>query len=172
VAEPAEIDDSVLAAKGAGGAVLLFWTDGPGPYNVYRGSHRAGAPWSYDQSCLIQETSTSIGTDTASPAPHTLFYYLVSRVDQCRESAIGRDSTGGIDPNAHPCGTAAGDADGDGVTDTLDNCEFVSNAGQSDGDGDGHGDLCDNCPAVSNPDQFDEDQDGTGDVCDSSFVTP
>lgn len=36
------------------------------------------------------------------------------------------------------------DTDGDGVLDTTDNCDFVSNADQIDADNDGKGDVCDN----------------------------
>ena len=38
---------------------------------------------------------------------------------------------------------AHGDADGDGVTDEVDNCPAVSNRSQRDGDQDGLGDACD-----------------------------
>ncbi len=63
--------------------------------------------------------------------------------------------------------TTLSDVDRDGVTDNVDNCPAVSNAGQADGDGDGLGDLCDNCPAVASEDQTDGDGDGVGDVCDN-----
>ncbi|MDQ3678473.1 MAG: PxKF domain-containing protein [Actinomycetota bacterium] len=71
------------------------------------------------------------------------------------------------------------DGDGDGISDSSDNCPNVSNADQSDIDDDGIGDVCDsdrdgdgdangndNCPNVSNADQADLDGDGIGDVCD------
>ncbi|MCL7489108.1 MAG: thrombospondin type 3 repeat-containing protein [Desulfobulbaceae bacterium] len=78
------------------------------------------------------------------------------------------------------------DSDGDGVSDTEDNCPFAANADQSDQDGDGIGDVCDpcpleiendtdgdgvcgnidNCPVIANPGQSDVDNDGLGDVCD------
>ncbi|HMM76328.1 MAG TPA: DUF1800 family protein [Gammaproteobacteria bacterium] len=38
---------------------------------------------------------------------------------------------------------AAGDADGDGVADTLDNCSAIANLDQRDTDGDGFGNRCD-----------------------------
>jgi outer membrane protein assembly factor BamB len=82
------------------------------------------------------------------------------------------------------------DADGDSVSDQVDNCAVVANAGQQDTDGDGYGDLCDafpgnaaewddadkdgignnadNCLAISNASQTDTDIDGKGDVCDST----
>ena len=77
--------------------------------------------------------------------------------------------------------TSAGDSDGDGVTDNLDNCPFIYNpivgTSQPDMDSDGVGDACspdidgdsipneiDNCPAVFNPSQLDLDYDGLGDA--------
>jgi hypothetical protein len=47
---------------------------------------------------------------------------------------------------------AAGDADGDGVPNAVDNCVFVKNPTQSDVDEDGYGDACDIDP--QNPDVF------------------
>ncbi|PYQ27750.1 MAG: hypothetical protein DMF56_18995 [Acidobacteria bacterium] len=61
-----------------------------------------------------------------------------------------------------------GDHDGDGKSDSADNCPFLSNASQSDHDGDGIGDACDNCANVANRDQLDSDYDGIGDVCETS----
>ncbi len=71
------------------------------------------------------------------------------------------------------------DSDGDGVTDTADNCPTVPNPDQRDTDGDGEGDACDgdddgdgvpdeddNCPLIANPGQVDVDADGVGDACD------
>jgi hypothetical protein len=60
-----------------------------------------------------------------------------------------------------PCGVpfdacpldAEGDADGDGICGTVDNCPSVLNIGQSDRDADGVGDACDTCPDVNNPEQ-------------------
>jgi MYXO-CTERM domain-containing protein len=40
----------------------------------------------------------------------------------------------------------ADDADGDGISDDVDNCKDVSNATQIDTDGDGEGDKCDSTP--------------------------
>ncbi len=58
------------------------------------------------------------------------------------------------------------DTDGDGITDSADNCSVVSNADQVDSDADTVGDSCDNCPLVSNVDQADVDMDTIGDACD------
>ncbi len=76
------------------------------------------------------------------------------------------------------------DADGDLVTDDVDNCPLIANPAQNDEDDDGIGDLCevpdpimdqdadgfedanDNCPEIPNPDQADTDGDGIGDACD------
>src|SRR5215471_14179401 len=51
----------------------------------------------------------------------------------------------------------AGDSDGDGVPDNVDNCPLVANPNQADSDGDGVGDACDDCPNVANPDQRNSD---------------
>lgn len=58
------------------------------------------------------------------------------------------------------------DADGDGITNTRDNCPLMFNPDQKDTDKDGVGDACDNCPTISNSDQQDSDNDGLGDLCD------
>ena len=88
----------------------------------------------------------------------------------------------------------AGDSDGDGVDDDVDNCPFDSNNNQRDSDCDGIGDVCDdpfsseiclfppppandtdgdgwdddvdNCWDVSNVEQTDDDCDFVGDACD------
>jgi hypothetical protein len=41
--------------------------------------------------------------DTATPSPGELFYYLVTRFDQCRESELGTDSNLATIPNTSPC---------------------------------------------------------------------
>lgn len=69
-------------------------------------------------------------------------------------------------------GGSAGDDDGDGIPDDVDNCPTTPNAGQTDTDGDGVGDACDNCPTVANPGQSDGDADGTGDACDADAPVP
>ncbi|MFH1653132.1 MAG: thrombospondin type 3 repeat-containing protein, partial [Pseudomonadota bacterium] len=72
------------------------------------------------------------------------------------------------------------DDDGDGVDDSIDNCQLIANTDQKDADNDGKGDLCDtddsdgdgiadnkdNCINASNADQWDSDRDGLGDLCD------
>ncbi len=78
------------------------------------------------------------------------------------------------------------DADGDGITNALDNCPNAYNPAQQDMDGDGVGDACDstpsgndtdedgipdgidNCPSAYNPGQNDADGDGVGDACDGT----
>lgn len=81
------------------------------------------------------------------------------------------------------------DQDGDGVTDSEDNCPDVANAdGQnadidndgigdacdsvdnrvSDADGDGIADSVDNCPAVANPEQLNRYGGSAGDACEDS----
>jgi MYXO-CTERM domain-containing protein len=68
-------------------------------------------------------------------------------------------------------GSVVVDTDGDGVSDSKDNCPKVKNADQKDTDKDGIGDACDNCPATANKDQKDTDKDGVGDACDNCSAT-
>jgi len=86
----------------AGTLATVAWNDLPGPYNAYRGTIDPGP---YDQSCmnLIAPISGSSVTDDVTPAPNDTVYYLVTRVDQCRESTPGSDSTGTTRPNDFPC---------------------------------------------------------------------
>ena len=166
VAEPLEIDGSLRIAKDAGGSADISWGDAPGPYNVYRGSNGPGAPWRYDQTCLVHETTLTIVNDSGNPPPNTLYYYVVSRVNACRESILGTDSTRAAIPNNNPCPNPPTDTDADGIADVVDNCPLVANSGQADADADNHGDVCDNCPTTSNPDQQDSDGDTIGNACD------
>ena len=68
--------------------------------------------------------------------------------------------------------TRAGDADGDGDTNEVDNCRTVANPAQQDGDLDGRGDACDVCPARYDAAQLDADGDGSGNRCDCSPYDP
>ena len=56
--------------------------------------------------------------------------------------------------------------DGDGKSNSIDNCPEKPNASQKDDDGDKVGNACDLCPAVSSSDNGDPDGDGKGNPCD------
>jgi hypothetical protein len=66
-----------------------------------------------------------------------------------------------------PCVNWEYDSDGDGISNSDDNCPEDANDDQTDWDQDEIGDVCDNCPDDYNPDQSDTDNDGQGNVCDS-----
>src|SRR4029079_10103663 len=102
VPQPAAINDSVRLSKIPDDTTITC-TDPPGGYNLYRGSGSAEASWSYDQTCLVEVASGSSASDTENPAVGTLFYYLVTRKVQCRESTLGFDSQAVERPNGHPC---------------------------------------------------------------------
>jgi choice-of-anchor B domain-containing protein len=48
-----------------------------------------------------------------------------------------------ISCNTEPIGAVSSDTDGDGITNTIDNCAEIANPNQEDTDGDGIGDVCD-----------------------------
>ena len=48
-----------------------------------------------------------------------------------------------ISCNTEPIGAVSSDTDGDGITNTIDNCPEIANPNQEDTDGDGIGDVCD-----------------------------
>jgi hypothetical protein len=65
-----------------------------------------------------------------------------------------------------------GDRDGDGVSDSLDNCPDLANPSQHDEDRDGFGDACDHCPHLPSATDPDQDGDGVGDACDPNPGSP
>ena len=89
--------------------------------------------------------------DKKSTGPYGHLYY-------------GNQSNGGFSIEVELV-TPAADSDGDGVSDTIDNCIFDANPDQADADLDGVGDVCDICPDDYDPGQEDSDMDGEGDAC-------
>ena len=75
------------------------------PYNVYRGQIATGVSFAYDHTCLNSEgpISGSSLADPVQPDSGSAFYYLVTRVDQCRESSAGPASDESPRPNDLPC---------------------------------------------------------------------
>lgn len=60
-----------------------------------------------------------------------------------------------------------GDADADGIINSMDNCPMLPNADQANEDRDARGDLCDPCPIKGDAAaDMDSDSDGVGDGCD------
>jgi len=145
----------------------ISWTETiPGPFNVYRGSITANAPFTYNETCFAFEIPGPSTTDMQRPAPGKVFFYLVSRSEgTCSESNVGQDSAGSDRPNQLFCPAPPPDSDGDGYPNVTDNCPNAYNPSQNDVDRDGRGDACDNCPTVYNPTQDDEDNDNVGDMC-------
>lgn len=62
----------------------------------------------------------------------------------------GSGGTAGAAGTGGSGGEPATDRDGDGVIDSLDNCDDIVNPEQTDTDGDGAGDACDAEPEVAN----------------------
>ena len=99
---PADVSDTLLVTDD-GATTTIAWTEPAGDYSVYRGVRSDGTPWSYNQVCLAPHTGTTSATDTDLPGVGSVFFYLVTRVDTCGESAPGRDSAGTPNPNPAPC---------------------------------------------------------------------
>jgi hypothetical protein len=166
--KPSEVAGVALSRDPS--TTTIAWSGDPGDlFNVYRGSKRGGTSWSYNQSCLATDLPDFSITDSLNPGAGTVFYYLVSRVDNhCGESVLGRGSIATVIEDTPMVGQCLGpivDSDGDGVEDALDNCPDVANADQSDVDGDDHGDACDDCPSDYDPQQTDANHNGIGDAC-------
>jgi hypothetical protein len=148
----------------------LFWT-GLGQahvYDTFRGSVAAGESFAYNHQCFVQDVTARSVSDTETPAPGGLFYYLVDGRNECGDGGLGSGS-GGQRSGSPACSPGqAEDSDGDGVTDVSDVCAAIPDPNQADADLDAVGDACDNCPLVANPSQADSDGDGAGDACDPS----
>ncbi len=136
-------------------------------YDVYRGDLDPGQPWTYNETCLVQETPDANATDNATPLSGKGFYYLVSARNSCGKSAASTNSGGQDHTPSSPCSSPQANSDSDGLRDLDDNCGRVANASQSDGDADTVGDACDNCPSMANTGQQDPDGDSRGDACDN-----
>ena len=126
------------------------------------------------------DNNKSVSTDTEdkfsnvlSGLNHLTKYYVRSYVT---------NSIGTYYSNDSEFTTLDIDTDGDGITDSNDNCPNTANPNQEDFDNDGVGDVCDdsdgdglldsvdNCPLNPNPIQEDSDGDGVGDYCDDDSL--
>ena len=102
LAAPVEVNNSVVVTKTVTPSATVSWSDGVGPFNVYRGS-MGGTGWTYNQSCFGTSLAVSNTTDPEMPATGTGFFYLVSRQSGCEESVLGRDSIGEPTPASGLC---------------------------------------------------------------------
>ncbi|MEW5740357.1 MAG: phosphodiester glycosidase family protein [Myxococcota bacterium] len=129
----------------------------------------------------ITTTSTGVYSFSLPPGSWTVTAskpgYTTASVT--RTVTTGQTIWGSIGLSLAPVTT---DTDGDGVTDTQDNCPDDANATQADLDNDGEGDACDgdddddgvpdeddNCPRIANASQADADGDRIGDACDTTI---
>jgi hypothetical protein len=119
----------------------------------------------------------------ASPShrasPVVVFAILLLCLGACSSSEIKKADTGVVDEldgataDPNPIFDALveqADDDGDGFSNTADNCPDIANPDQEDRDRDGVGDACDNCVPLPNHDQTDSDGDGEGDACEDALL--
>ncbi len=144
--------------------------------------------WSDVQTVLQNTLAAALIAD--KPAAAYTYAYSLWPLFKC-----GADADALMNCDVVGAEPSAGDSDGDGLANALDNCPTVWNPDQGDLDADKVGDACDvcpivpnatvcpkpgpddldgdgvpnasdNCPNMANADQKDTDGDGKGDVCD------
>jgi len=135
--------------------------------NLYRGTIVPGQAWTYDETCLLEETTGVSYDESEVPPSGTAYFYLASARNACGESPAGHGSLTGDHLPTTTCSSTNQDLDMDGVADLMDNCPGQSDVGQADSDTDFVGDACDNCPGLPNYDQMARDTDAFGDACDN-----
>lgn len=138
-------------------------------WDIYNGSLQAAEDFSR---VAVHELGHGLGLDH-SDAGNIMFASV--------SSAVEIPQAGDISGVSVLYGAGGGvDVDGDGISNSLDNCPVDANSAQTNSDGDTYGDACDldvdgdgfvadldNCPLDANPGQEDADGDLQGDVCDS-----
>lgn len=108
----------------------------------------------YDGTVTPDDTDGDGISDNRDNCP-TIFN-PIRPMDQGKQADADNDGIGDAcdecpdDPTQSCTREIAGDLDGDGVPNGVDNCVHVPNPDQADSDGDGHGNACDGCQ-VANP---------------------
>lgn len=93
---------------------------------------------------LATVASSSVGTTTADSTGASVVTLLAPRAVQVLTIAPATTTTTSTTSTTlAPCASEGGDADGDGICTTSDNCPSQANPTQADRDGDGTGDPCD-----------------------------
>ena len=134
--------------------------------------------------CILLSTSVASGGSSTCTATADAEYQFDSWTGACDGQGAACSLTNITSDQTSAASFEPLDGDGDGITDSSDNCPLISNADQLDTDGDGLGDVCDddldgdgitnskdNCPLVSNPSQSDSLDNGVGDACGPIAVT-
>lgn len=150
-------------------------SDGPSPAARLSGAtvRVTGGPSLVTDATGVYELQVPAGTWTITASKSGFVTQSVTRTVTAGSTTWGSMGLARV--------AAPTDTDGDGRTDTQDNCPAAANADQRDTDADGQGDACDGdddadevpdeddtCPLVANPTQLDSDGDGRGDACDAT----
>jgi hypothetical protein len=135
----ADAGDVGVVAKGKAGTVARGWVYLPGT-----------GTFQSDRASEVPSTTT---LRQSASAGNEITFTVVPTATATR-IGIDRDSDGfsdqdEIDAGSDPADPAsvppAGDTDGDGIADPLDDCPTIADPAQADGDNDGLGDACDPC---------------------------
>ncbi len=135
--------------------------------------------------CLSTENTTYAALLAANAATYPLFACNGAPQNEPVCSPMRGSPWLFSNANAYTGLPGAGDQDGDGIPDAMDNCPTLFNpklpmdfGRQADADGDGVGDLCDVCPLDANsttcsaPSSNDYDGDGVPNAMDNCVVDP
>ncbi len=173
VAALEEVAERNVAASSNGSSYLLTWYNG-----AWDESSLRAASLVFDPELELSEFTIDGSSDLPRNSRIAVLggRYLVSYAE--RESFIPRLHLRLITPDCSS--DPLGDADADGVCDSIDNCPDVASFDEKDSDGDSVGDACDACPNDASkvevgqcgcgvPDT-DADDDGTAD-CDDGCPT-
>ncbi len=157
------VEKKACITKDLGGSVTLAGILAAGEA-IYPLNFCAGETPTSEPSCVPfrEEYASGITPDDTDGdgAPNATdncptIFNAIRKVDDGKQADVDTDGIGDVcdlcplDAKNKCDAVSADDNDGDGITNSQDNCPEAPNAGQADGDGDGSGDACDLCKVAN-----------------------